>query len=65
MIQNDSLSANHTGDDRPLEHSVATTELVKVQNLCTWVKVQVTQKKATQVEVKVLNKNCTSSTIKK
>ena len=41
------------------------TELVKVQNLCTWVKVQVTQKKATQVEVKILQKNCTWSTSKK
>ena len=40
-------------------------ELVKIQNLCTWVNVQVTHKKATQVEVKVLNKNCTWSTSKK
>ena len=35
------------------------SELVKVHNLCTRVKVQVTQKKATQVEVKVLKKYCT------
>ena len=44
--------------------AVLRAELVKVQNWCTWVKVQVTHKKATQVEVKVLKKNCTWSTSK-
>ena len=41
-------------------------QLVKVQNWCAGVKVQVMQKKATQVEVKVhTQKNCTWSTSKK
>ena len=42
--------------------SVLHTVLGQVQFYSTWVKVQVTGKKATQVEVKVLPKKCTWST---